>query len=183
MKATDELKNEHHGIELMLQVLQAVAGRFERGEETNGKDLAGILEFLTVFIDKCHHGKEEEFLFPALEAVGVPRDGGPIGVLLREHEQGRVLVARLKEAVKSFSSGDAAGAAAVPLIIDEYTALLTQHMAKENTVLFPLTEAKLDSSKDLKLFEAFERLERERIGAGKHEEFHGLLDHLRQTYL
>jgi hemerythrin-like domain-containing protein len=35
------------------------------------------MEFLTVFVDKCHHGKEEEFLFPALEAAGIAREGGP----------------------------------------------------------------------------------------------------------
>ena len=88
MKATDELRKEHQGIELMLRVLQAVAEKFKRGERVNTEHLDGILEFLSIFVDKCHHGKEEEFLFPALEAAGVRREDGPIGVMLSEHEQG-----------------------------------------------------------------------------------------------
>jgi len=183
MKATDELKMEHQGIELMLRVLQAVAGKFERGEPVSSEHLRGILEFLTIFVDKCHHGKEEEFLFPALEAAGVPGNGGPIGVMLSEHEQGRKLVARLKEVAARYTSGDKAAAPGVPPIIHEYVALLTQHIAKENTVLFPMADARLDPHQDTALFEAFEKLERERIGAGKHEEFHALLERLRNEFL
>ena len=183
MKATDELRKEHQGIELMLRVLQAVADEFKRGELVNTEHLDGILEFLSIFVDKCHHGKEEEFLFPALEVAGVRREGGPIGVMLSEHEQGRKLVARLKGAVTGYKSGDSANAASARLIINEYVALLTQHIAKENTVLFPMADAKLDSNKDTELFEAFEQLERERIGVGKHDEFHALLHRLQETFL
>jgi hemerythrin-like domain-containing protein len=57
-----------------------------------------ILDFLVVFVDKCHHGKEEGLLFPALEAVGVSRNGGPIGVLLEEHRKGRSLTAEMTAA-------------------------------------------------------------------------------------
>jgi hemerythrin-like domain-containing protein len=183
MKATAELKKEHDGIELMLRVLQAVAEKLNSGECANTDHLDAILEFLSIFVDKCHHGKEEEFLFPALEAGGVPREGGPIGVMLGEHEKGRKLVASLKDAVAGYKSGDDNDASDVSLFINEYVALLTQHIAKENTVLFPTADAKLDSKKDDELFEAFEKLERERIGVGKHDEFHVLLDQLQKTYL
>jgi hemerythrin-like domain-containing protein len=183
LKATDELKKEHQGIELMLRVLRAVREKFESGEQIHDEHLGGILEFLSIFVDRCHHGKEEEFLFPAMEAAGLPRDGGPIGVLLGEHEQGRKLVARLKDAVKSYKSRNKAAPTSLQLIINEYVALLSQHILKEDTILFPLADAKLDSVKDIELFEAFEQLEQERIGPGKHEEFHALLHRLEHEYL
>jgi hemerythrin-like domain-containing protein len=183
MKATDELKNEHQGIELMLRILQAIAGKLGQGEQIGSGQLNGIMEFLSIFVDKCHHGKEEEFLFPALEAAGVPREGGPIGVLMGEHEQGRKLVARLKNAVTNYTSGDKTAAANVQVIVDEYVALLIQHIEKENNVLFAMADAKLDTAKDNELFEAFEQLEKERIGLGKHEEFHALLNRLEHEYL
>lgn len=41
----------------------------------------------------------------------------------------------------------------------------------------------LDPSKDAGLFASFAKLEKDRIGAGKHEEFHTLLKQLRDTYL
>ena len=183
MKATAELKKEHEGIELMLRVLQAVADKLKSGERVNTEHLDAILEFLSIFVDRCHHGKEEEFLFPALEAAGVPREGGPIGVMLNEHEQGRKLVARFKAAVTDTKSDGNADDPGLQVIINNYVALLTQHISKENTVLFPMADAKLDSKKDIELFEAFEKLERERIGVGKHDEFHLLLDQLQKTYL
>jgi hemerythrin-like domain-containing protein len=183
MKATDELKKEHQGIELMLRILQAISTKFGRGEQIQAEHLDGILEFLSIFVDKCHHGKEEEFLFPALEKTGILREGGPIGVMLNEHEQGRKLVSRLRDAVGSYTSGDKTAADSVQLNATEYIGLLTQHIAKENTILFPMADARLSPDKDTELFEAFEQLEQNRIGVGKHAEFHALLDQLRGVYL
>lgn len=183
MKATNELKKEHRGIELMLRVMQALADKSGRAERIRAEHLDGIIEFLSIFVDKCHHGKEEEFLFPALEAEGVQRDGGPIGVLMSEHEQGRQLVATLKDAATRYTSGDKAAAAGFQSTIGDYVTLLTQHIEKENNVLFAMADAKLDATKDQELFEAFEQLERERIGVGKHDEFHALLNRLEHEYL
>jgi hemerythrin-like domain-containing protein len=183
MKATQELKNEHRGIEQMLRVLSAISENMGRGESLHLPHVDRIMEFLTVFIDKCHHGKEEEFLFPALEAAGVMREGGPIGVLLGEHDEGRRLVSRLDQCVADHRSGDRQAAAGIQETITAYVNLLQQHITKEDTVLFPLADERLGAEQAADLFEAFEQLERERIGAGRHEAFHALLDQLQDTYL
>ncbi len=167
MKATDDLKKEHQGIEVMLRIIGAISDKSARGEEISVQHLADIMEFLTVFVDKCHHGKEEEFLFPALEAAGVAREGGPVGVLLHEHEQGRKLVAKLKEAVSELKTGDQSAAADIAETGNQYIALLTDHIAKENNVLYIMAEDRLDGAQDERLVEAFEKLERDRIGVGK----------------
>jgi hemerythrin-like domain-containing protein len=103
--------------------------------------------------------------------------------MLNEHEQGRKLVAKLKNAVTSYISGDKTATANIQTVVDEYVALLTQHIEKENNVLFAMADVKLNSTKDTELFEAFEQLEKERIGSGKHEEFHELLHRLEHEYL
>ena len=69
------------------------------------KHVDHLLEFFTVFVDKCHHGKEEELLFPALEQIGVERDKGPIGVMLKEHQQGREYVQKMKAAISQIKDG------------------------------------------------------------------------------
>ncbi|MBN2034566.1 MAG: hemerythrin domain-containing protein [Deltaproteobacteria bacterium] len=99
MKATDELGNEHEGIELMLRILQAVSAKVEQGEQVQAKHFDGILEFLSIFVDRCHHGKEEKFLFPLFESAGAAQERDLIGVLMKEHKEGRELVARLEDAV------------------------------------------------------------------------------------
>ncbi len=182
MKATEALKNEHQGVKLMLRVLEELSAKIERGETLKQEHLDGILEFLSVFVDTCHHGKEEDFLFPALEAAGVRKQGGPIGVLLEEHEAGRSLVSKIRTASASLSK-DPAAPNAFSTAAREYAMLLAQHIEKEDNVLFPLAETKLNADMDAELFESFERLEIERIGAGKHESFHKLLEDLEREYL
>jgi hemerythrin-like domain-containing protein len=183
MKATDELKREHEGVKVMLRILGAVASKVEAGSPVPPKDLDSIVEFLSVFVDKCHHAKEEDGLFPALEAAGVPREGGPIGVMLSEHAEGRGFIAKLKGAVAGGRSGQADAPANLAAAARGYIDLLTRHIGKENEVLFPMADLRLTPADDARLLAAFEAIERDRIGAGKHEEFHRMLKRMATAYL
>ena len=73
MNATDQLRAEHEGILTMLQILERISEQMNSGKQADTAHLGKIVEFLQVFADKCHHGKEEDILFPALEKVGIPR--------------------------------------------------------------------------------------------------------------
>jgi hemerythrin-like domain-containing protein len=63
-----------------------------------------------------------------------------------------------------------------------YISLLRQHIQKEDNVLYPMADKHLSPEEDGKLMDAFEQIERERIGPGKHEEFHRLLKKMEGTY-
>jgi hemerythrin-like domain-containing protein len=141
------------------------------------------MEFFVVFVDKCHHGKEEEFLFPALEEAGIPREGGPIGVMLTEHAAGRSWVSQMRQTLTGYKAGDLSAGEGFRQHARHYCGLLRQHIDKENNVLFVMAESRLPSAKQEELGRAFEKLEKERIGEGKHEEFHALLDQLQNEYL
>lgn len=167
----------------MLEVLEKISQKLEAGEKVDPEHLEKIVEFLQVFADKCHHGKEEDLLFVALEEAGIPKEHGPIGVMLHEHDLGRKYIRGLKEAVDKYKNGDQS---AVPAIIENargYITLLKQHIEKEDTVLYVMANTALSEATDQKLLEEFDRLEYERIGAGKHEEFHKLIDKLSDIYL
>ena len=183
MKATKQLKAEHEGIKLMLGVVGNICWKIEEGQKPVVRDLEQIVEFLQVFADKCHHGKEEDILFPALIEAGMPKDSGPIAVMLAEHEQGRGFIRGLADAVRRYGAGEAAAGAAISKNARAYIALLALHIQKENEVLFPMADERLGAQKQDELLERFERLEVERIGAGKHEEFHRLLERLEKDYL
>lgn len=183
MKATEQLKAEHEGIKLMLKILDKICDKLKSAQELNQEHFARILEFLKVFADKCHHGKEEELLFPAMEETGVSKEGGPIAVMLSEHNQGRGHIKGMSEAFERFKKGDCKASSRIIENGGDYIALLTQHIDKENNILFPMADKRLSETEQDKLAEEFEKLEIERIGAGKHEEFHALLHHLKETYL
>ena len=183
MKATEELKNEHEGILVMLKILDSVSIKMNTGDKIPVDHLESMVEFFKVFVDKCHHGKEEDFLFPAMERAGVTIEHGPIEVMLSEHSMGRSLMVRISEAVNRIKSEDHFALDEFGLASAEYVALLTRHIDKENNVLFPMADMRISPQEDQNLVEAFEKLEHDRIGPGKHELFHELLNHLEQIYL
>ncbi len=183
MTPTEQLKEEHQGIQLMLSILEKVCQRLESGETVDTGHLEKILEFIRVFADKCHHGKEEDLLFPEMERAGIPKEQGPIGVMLLEHSKGRDYVRGMNEAIAGYKRNEANVSSEFVENARNYIALLTQHIDKENNILFPWGERVLSEEQKKKLVEDFEKLEHERIGQGKHEEFHELLWHLRDVYV
>lgn len=183
MKAIDELKAEHQGVLRVLLIIDAMARLLEMGRLPERGHLEEVLEFLRVFVDRCHHGKEEDHLFPALEQAGVPRRDGPIGVMLAEHEQGRGLVRRMGQALERLGADRTGAGAELALAGREYAGLLRQHIRKEEDVLFAMAEAKLQADVMEGLAESFEDLERKRIGPGRHEAFHAMIQRLSDTYL
>jgi hemerythrin-like domain-containing protein len=118
-----------------------------------------------------------------MEKSGVPKERGPIGVMLIEHDQGRAFVKGMGEAATRYKKGESTGLAEFTKNARDYIALLTQHINKENNILFPMGDRAISREKQGELVEAFETLEREKIGAGTHEKFHQLLHHLQEVYL
>ncbi len=182
MNATDQLRAEHEGITTMLDILERISGQMASGKPANPDHLDQIVEFLSVFADQCHHGKEEDILFPALEKAGIPREGGPIGVMLSDHEQGRGHIRAMRKALENLKAGRD-GAEEFARAARDYIELLRNHILKENNVLFVMAEKTLTSEEQTRLFEAFETMEQEKIGAGRHEAFHRLMDELSRVYL
>lgn len=183
MKATQQLMDEHRGIEQMLRILEAVSSRLDAGEQVDQKDLEGMVEFIQVFADRCHHGKEEDLLFGAMNRKGIPSESGPIAVMLHEHGEGRSYVKGLADAVAAYGRGDKSAAAKISSNARGYIALLRQHIGKEDNILYPIADSRFSAEEDSALLEAFDKLENERIGPGRHEAFHAMLDSLTSKYL
>ena len=183
MSPTQQLKEEHEGILLMLKILGKVCAKMENRKEVDLSHLDRIVEFFKVFADRCHHSKEEEILFPELEKTGIPRERGPIGVMLAEHAQGRSFVRAMGEAVSALKAGEPRAREQFIENAKGYIDLLTQHIGKENNVLFPMGDRALSRETQDDMVERFEIVEREKIGLGTHEKFHALLGRLKKEYL
>lgn len=183
MRPTEILKEEHKAIKLMLSILEKLCAKLESGEKINAEHLLQIVDFIRVFADKCHHGKEEDKLFPALEEAGIPGEGGPIGVMLIEHDEGRNYVRELSDSVNKYKKGDTKVTKNIIENARNYIDLLTQHIYKEDNILYPMGERVLSKEKESELLREFEKIEEERIGHGKHEQFHLMLERLEKVYL
>jgi hemerythrin-like domain-containing protein len=181
--ATNVLRQEHEAIVKMLDVTENVAGRLERGELVRQEVLADLQEFFRFFADQCHHGKEEDLLFPLLEQKGMPGPGGPIGVMLHEHEEGRALIGEMRDAAEALKSGAAGAGARWAGAARGYVGLLRGHIQKENEVLFVMAERLLSPGEQEQLAQAFEKLEVSKMGAGTHERLHAMVDKMVGEFL
>jgi hemerythrin-like domain-containing protein len=183
MEATKQLSEEHKAVKLMLEILEEIAERLKSKEKVNPEHLDQLVEFMKVFVDGCHHAKEEDVLFPALEKAGIPKEGGPIGVMLEEHDEERVFVKDLVQGINEYKQGEEKAAKKIIYGIENIDSLLAPHIDKEDNVLYMMADMHLSEKEQDKLFEEFEKIENEKVGAGKHEQFHKMLDELEKIYL
>ena len=113
----------------------------------------------------------------------MPREGGPIGVMLHEHDQGRDYIRGLRQGVADLKSGDKSGVTKIVENIEGYSELLSRHIEKEDNILYPMAEKAFSDEQNEALSEGFTVIEEQRVGTGKHEEFHRMLHHLKEIYI
>jgi hemerythrin-like domain-containing protein len=178
MKATQILSEEHQVVLRVLDALESAAGAAGQGKPVQPEFFLGAADFIKGFADGCHHRKEENVLFKAMADHGVPVQGGPIGVMLHEHELGRQFTRDMRQAAQSWQAGDAAGRQAAAQAALGYTALLRQHIAKEDNVLFPMADRAIPAGQQAQVAEDFERVEHEETGEGIHEKYLALAESL-----
>ncbi len=174
MRPTEILAAEHRVIEGVLESLTKMAEDAASGSGLDVRSAAAAIEFLRTFADGCHHGKEERHLFQALVAKGWPRERGPVGVMLADHEEGRALIRRMDAARAAAESGAKEAAAEFAVAARDYVDLLRAHIHKEERVLFPMADQVLGDTDQRALLGAFEDTESHEMGEGTHERMLGI---------
>ncbi len=143
LKAIETLRNEHCTIELVLRCLETIVQRGQQEGQLDRKSAVQAIDFLHRYADHWHHAKEEKQLFPALERHGLGGGCGPVAVMLREHELGRVYLNGLAVSVDAASARDAKALTWFSLHAGSYIRLLREHIHKEDHCLLPAAERHL----------------------------------------
>lgn len=176
--ATRVLRREHQSIREALNFAEGVSVKIERGEQASPEVLAKMMDFFRLFVDRCHHSKEEDILFPMLESRGVSTWGGPLGVMLMEHDRARGLIQEMSEAAEAYKAdGEAAGKQWARAAWD-YSGLMQEHFGKEEEVLFRMADSLLGPEEQSEVVASFEKLETEKLGPGKHKELEAMMKEL-----
>ena len=166
-KPTQILSNEHRIIERVLGAVEKLA----EGPVAALEPWKKALDFIRNFADKCHHFKEEKVLFPAMEAHDIPTEGGPIGMMLMEHEEARSYVGAMFAALSLVETGNQAAKESLVSSAQSYCRLLREHIQKEDDVLFRMADEVISAEEQKKLSAAFAQHEAEEMGAGVHEKY------------
>ena len=136
-----------------------------------------VLDFFVAYVDQTHNQKEERHLFPLIEQRGIPRSGGPLAVMLAEHERSRELLAEWRPLAEAYIGGDRSSLPALKDVFGKYAALLKAHYWKENDILYPMALRVMSDADNAAVVSGIVALEAER-GANVRADYYRLADDL-----
>lgn len=174
----DYLVAEHELIERSMAILKQCLDAIELSVDVNTFQLGRAIDFLLQFGDKIHNTKEEKILFPLMESHGVPVQGGPLGVMLQEHEAERQLLTRMQGILPVFSELTFAERLEFKEEGMEYLKVRADHIWKENDVLYPMGRKVLTDADNTSLMAEFARINRETYGENAFAQFQAMVDEL-----
>lgn len=145
MKAIEILVEEHDYILSMIEVSKVILAD-HNSTDLPLDDVKFLVDFIQNFADKYHHMKEEDILFTEMGNYGMPAQNSPVGVMLSEHNQGRAYIKLVKEGISNFEAGDTSAYIQIKENLLSFGELLTQHIFKENNILYPMSETLIPES-------------------------------------
>jgi hemerythrin-like domain-containing protein len=136
--AIDNLTAEHRLIEQVLGSLETFGEKVGQAPESDRRTVGDFAEFFHQLVDRCHHGKEEQYLFVRMSSYGFSNEAGPVSAMLSEQGEGRDHLSALQ------AIGEGSG----PLSKREQTLVkghalgyilrIISHMKREDEILFPV---------------------------------------------
>jgi DUF438 domain-containing protein len=170
----DFLVAEHEMIERAMAVLKINLEKIDEAIKTP-LQMQRAIDFLLEFGDKVHNTKEEKFLFPLMGQKGMPVEGGPIGVMLMEHDAERNLLQRMMGELPNLV--DATPVKRQKFAADgfEYLTIRAEHIWKENDVLYAMGRKVFTDEENTSLLDAFKTLDQQTYGDTAREHYAQML--------
>ena len=164
------IKKEHRILSTVVSALQQwVTKVAERHAEPDFAFFAAAIYYIHDFPERCHHPKEDAHVFHALRSR-THRLDAIIEDLQAEHARGAQMIAQLEHALVQYQGGAPGGFALFKAAVDDYSAMLREHMRKEEDLL---AEAKtyLGDADWREIAAAFEANDDPLFGASPRQEF------------
>ena len=149
---------EHRLIERMLAVARRELERFTREKYLEPEFIRELVDFIRMYADRCHHGKEEDILFRELGRKELSAEHrAATEELVREHQWARGQTRELAEATERYASGDEEALVTVLARLNALTEFYPKHIEKEDKHYFlPVMRYFSAEEKDAMLREGYE---------------------------
>lgn len=139
-----KLVDEHDVIKRLLEVIPRLIGELEEDRDNGLKLAGGAVDFIRSYADRFHHAKEEDILFRYFD-----ENTEIFKVMRQDHEEARAHVRAIMEAL------DRRDPEKIAEHLKAYRELLTEHIKKEDEVLYPWLDKNLSTSQVGALFSKF----------------------------
>ena len=175
MQARGPLMIEHRLIERMLKVIESVLRRIETQKKVDPVFVDIAVDFIRVYADRTHHGKEEDILFRELNNKPLnEKDRQIMNELIEEHVFGRKTTKALVEANTSYRNGDDSALTEIAAKLKILTEFYPRHIEKEDKVFFPSSREYFTDDEDQAILGEFWEFDRKMI----HEKYRAVVDGL-----
>ncbi len=145
-----KLVDEHVLIKRLLALILAVSENIDVDLEEDRQLILDVVDFIRTYADKFHHAKEEEILFKYFD-----ENLDILKVIHEDHESARSHVKTVVEAVDNRDKNT------VVNHLNAYKELLTEHIKKEDEILYPWMDRNLSTQEVGELFSKFADVDRQ----------------------
>ena len=164
---TNVMVQEHKLILRMVALVEKNSALAEQGQFTDWQFFLDAVDFIRSYADRFHHAKEEDTLFTALIANGMPEENSPVAAMHLAHDEGRAFVRGMEEGATKALAGEedqvatplATTVAGIAENARGYAALLREHIHTEDNILYPLAERVLPADVRPAMVQAYNQAE------------------------
>ncbi|MFW9824028.1 MAG: hemerythrin domain-containing protein [Candidatus Thorarchaeota archaeon] len=131
------LMTEHRLIEKMIQLMEDEIGKMKKHNKANPLFIDTAVDFIRIYADKTHHGKEEDILFRDLEKKALsPNHTKIMNELVEEHIWARNKVGKIVEAKNDYLKGNVKVLDEIIELMKELVEFYPKHINKEDKHFF-----------------------------------------------
>jgi hemerythrin-like domain-containing protein len=175
MQARAPLMIEHRLIERMLSVIKDVLWTIESKHQVDPLFVDVAVDFIRVYADRTHHGKEEDILFRELNSKPLSaEDRRVMNELIEEHVFGRRTTKALVDANTRYRNGDETALSDIADKLQILIEFYPKHIQKEDKVFFPASRAYFTDEEDQAMLAEFWEFDRKMI----HEKYKSVVEQL-----
>lgn len=129
------IQSEHRSLGMVLHTLQSLLSRIAAGHVVaDFALLATALYYIDDFPERCHHPKEDEYLFKRLRLRSTEFDA-VLDRLQTEHARSAVTVAGLHRALVHYQGGAPEGLRLFKAAVDTYADDMREHFGLEDALI------------------------------------------------
>ena len=175
MQARGPLMIEHRLIERMISVIKDALLQIEVNHRTDPVFIDIAVDFIRIYADRTHHGKEEDILFRELSKRSVSaEDKNVMEELIEEHIFGRQTTKALVEANTRYRNGDESALADISSKLQTLVEFYPKHIEKEDKIFFPASRVYFTDQEDQAMLAEFWEFDRKMI----HEKYKSVVEGL-----
>jgi hemerythrin-like domain-containing protein len=168
---------EHRLIERMIALIRKKLNQIEATNRVDPLFIDTVVDFIRIYADRTHHGKEEDILFRDLAKKQMSdHDQRIMEELVEEHVFGRKITKEIIEVNAQYREGKESSLSVIVTKLRELVDFYPKHIEKEDKVFFPAYMNYLSEEEDQLMLKEFWEFDREMI----HEKYRSVIQVLEE---